>query len=210
MKIQWIYLCIAAALLLPPIRVNSQLSSQLMTKRHLSFSLQPIVFSWQAWVDLARSAIGTFLLSNYAMETIPGAPHAALKILGIETAVLAAAVCLQSFRGLKSKFIIMPLFYLSGMTLGLSGLWVGGFAVAVAWAFAGVMRNPFVQIPATAVTLGASAYALGSLTLAVMLNCGLLFLAPLVGVFSRKRFALNLAPNSSSRRIKPAEQSNQT
>jgi len=57
--------------------------------------------------------------------------------------------------------ILAPLFYLSGVTIALSGFVSGVFAVAAGWGFAVAGKNPSYQLPAMALALGATSLAFG-------------------------------------------------
>jgi hypothetical protein len=187
MHIHWLSLLLALALLLPPIPFSPEMRKTL--RRRYVTNVLAALRLWQNWVDLARAALGVYVLANWAIDvpdpTQSGGESVALLT---KTAVLGLLLLAQTIRVFRTVQFLAPVFYLSGLTCFFGG-WppeAGPFAVGVGWLFAAGGRNLSYQLPAMAVAVVAAGYVLGPLEPLVM-NCGLILVPLVLSVLFKKR-----------------------
>ncbi len=200
----WFSLLVALALLLPPIPFPPAFRKTL--RRQKVADVWAVARLWQNWADLARAALGVFVLMQWAFDTPdPTKSGGESLALLIKTALLGLAILPQTIRVFRSVQLLAPVFYLSGLTCFFSstptlftlgdlsglgqlfkGLAPGLFAVGVGWLFALGGRNLAYQLPAMAIAVLAAGYVLGPLP-PMVLNCGLILIPPVLSVVFRKR-----------------------
>lgn len=182
MNIDWLFLVPALLLLLPPLPLG-ELKRRLHQKRALKTSLPGLLAAWRNWVDLIRSGAGVFLLMGYGLTLDPELESGGVKVLAVNGAILALALLLQTIRMAGGKIhFFAPIFYVSGLTMVLSGPVEGGFALFVGWLFLIGSGNPVLHLPLTAAALGAGGYVIGGLSPALLLNGVLIFIPPVLGL----------------------------
>jgi hypothetical protein len=178
MTIDWFLLCLAVALLFPPLPLSARLRKYVLGLRPKGPpSVGQMLRAWQNWVDFLRAGAGAYLLHEWALRTVPGVEGAEVKKLAVEASLFTISLVLQIVRFEKITQLIGPVFYLSGITLALSGLTIGLFAVCVGWVFYIGGGKPGLLLPTAGVALGAAGYVFG-LDLFLLLN-GVLILTPL-------------------------------
>ena len=186
----WFYLIASALLLLPPMPFSAAVQRSFQSTRRNSFvNAAAVAKTWQNWVDLFRAALGAFLLTQWAVLVKSGAPNAEYRGLAVQAAVLGVVLLPQMVRLRPTVRLLGPLFYLCGLTFSLSGSegWLQSiFAVAVGWLFAVSGKNLNYQLPAMAVALAVAGYVLGW-GLALMLNCALILVPPVISIVVRKK-----------------------
>jgi hypothetical protein len=186
MIINWLFLLLAVGLLLPPPMLAPWLHKYLMKpRRNVTPAIRSLVSRWQNWADLIRAGVGVYLLTELAIRPTPGVPGAETKCLVFEGTVLTLVLLAQIVRINPGIQLMAPVFYLSGLTLVLSGYTSGGFAVFVGWLFAIGGQNPAYQLPVMGVALAVGGYLLG-LTSPLILNSVLIFLPLLLGFLFRR------------------------
>ena len=201
MGIQWPYLIVAIALLLPPIPFSAGFRKSLLSFRRNSLANAVAAARvWQNWVDFTRAAFGVFLLTQLAFKPDPNQQDEGLKVLAIQAGILGIVLLAQTVRLLRNVQLLAPVFYLCGLTLMLSGwpqfrgfqialadiTWQGAFAVVVGWLFAIGGKKLSYQLPAMAVALAAAGYVLG-LGPVLMLNCALILVPPMLSLLFRRK-----------------------
>lgn len=187
MQVQWIFLALAVALLVPPLPLSESLRHfVLKSRRNASANIKSTLELWQNWVDLARAGLGVYVLTTLAIQVDTQVEGAALKALMLQGAILAIGIVVQSLKFSGEIRIIAPIFYISGITLMLPGIAVGGFAIFTGWLFGVGSTNPRFVLPVMGIALGAAGYVLGSLGLEVILNCGLIFLPMFLAFMARQ------------------------
>jgi hypothetical protein len=193
MKIQWLHLLIAVALLLPPAPFSAAFQKTLLSmRRNASASALGAACVWQNWVDFARAAIGVYLLTQRAVLTDSRQPGAELQGLAIQSGILGIVLLTQTVRMFRTVQFLAPVFYLCGITLMMGGNLFGGdyyqglFAVVVGWFFAIGGKNLSYQLPTMAVALGAAGSILGY-GVPLMLNCAFILIPFFLAALFQRR-----------------------
>ena len=188
MNLTWPYLLVAVALLLPPVPFSQGFQRTLVKSHRRNMgNVGSATRVWQNWADLLRAALGTYVLTHWALVSDPLQPDFEHKVLGACALVLGLGVLVQTLRMLRTLQIMAPVFYVTGVTLILGGPLQGTFAVVVGWVFALVGKNLVYQMPAMAGALVAADLALGFRGLPLMVNVGLIVVPLLIAVLSRRR-----------------------
>lgn len=187
MRVQWLYLLLSLALMLPPMPFSMAFQKGLLKLRRRDFSsAAAAALHWQNWADLFRAALGVYLLSQRAVIVDPEREGGDFRALAFVSTVLALVLLVQTVRVLRSVQLLAPVFFLCGITLIWGDQVQGAFAVAVGWLFAIGGKNLAYQLPAMAVALAAASFVLGY-TLPVFANCALIILPLVLSVLLRKR-----------------------
>lgn len=188
MKIQWPFLLLALALLMPPIPLSASLRRSLSSSRRKGggTNTAAALRLWQNWADFARAALGVFILTSQALVVDGSKLGGEMKSAVLTGIVLACVLLIQTIRVMKGLQLLAPVFYLCGVTLIMGGYVQGAFAIAVGWLFAIGGKNLAYQLPAMAVALAAAGYVLG-LGLPLLLDCALILLPPILAILFKKR-----------------------
>lgn len=190
MTIQWPFFLLAVALLMPPLPLSRELRRYVLkSRRNATTSVKSLAGQWQNWADFFRAAVGVYILTQWAFTVDPEIKGAAMRALVIQGVTLGVVLLVQTIRYTEGIRVIAPIFYLSGMTLILAGLEVGGFAVFVGWLFAIGGNKPVYQMPLMAIGLGGAGYVLGAISLPLILNCGLILVPLVIAFLSRQSMA---------------------
>ena len=187
MKIHWLYLLVAVALLLPPIPFPADIRKTL--RRRNVTNLWAAAKLWQNWADLARAAFGVYVLMELAIVVDSSSPPGVdFYALVLKATVLGLVLLTQTIRIFRNVQFLAPVFYLCGLTLMLGGWqsWAGAFAVGVGWLFAVGGQNLSYQLPAMAVAAAVASYVLGPF-LPLMLNCALILIPLILSLLFKKR-----------------------
>ena len=131
------------------------------------------------WVDLARAAGGTWLVQRALQGALATGDEMAITFLIVELVILFAGVGAQTLWLRRPIRVIGPIFFLTGMTLVLSGL-AGGFALVLAFACALMfdrLSAVFVLAPLGLLGFG---YLFQELTFTVAFNAAAFGLSPLL------------------------------
>ncbi len=194
MQIDRIWLGIALFLLLPPAWLSLELKRTLSSlRRSESVGLRGMAQCWQNWLDLIRAGIGTGVLLNMAVWTDKLASESGAKVFVLQFGVLAVGLLAQMIRRNpiatrpeQRWLVVVPAFYLSGVSLVLSGTSNGIFGVAAGWLFAMACKNPHYFLPTTWIALAAAGYVFGR-SLPLYGNLVLLFLPFAAAFVARKK-----------------------
>jgi hypothetical protein len=109
------------------------------------------------WVDLIRGAFGGWLLQHEVLVFLAGQDDLALVHTVVQMAVLSIAVLAQTVWIDRPLRIIGPMFFITGLTLAVSGLMIGGFALILGFACALMLRRlslSFFFVPVSLVGFG--------------------------------------------------------
>jgi|GEM_PF-3799671 len=129
--------------------------------------------SYLNWIDLARGAGFAWLLT-FVLSNVPtGKNELALVYMIAKFAVFAVGVFAQCILIGKPVRIIGPVFYLSGISLVVSGPQVAGFALFLALTCALMFQRLSYAFVFTPVFLILFSKVFGQLGLAVVVNAGL-------------------------------------
>jgi hypothetical protein len=125
-------------------------------RRH-NEGLASLIRSPLNWIDLARAAAGAWLLQDGFKGTLASGDELAMTFLAIQFVVLFAGVLAQTLLFGKPVRVIGPLFFLTGITLVVSGWLTGGFALVIGYACALMVRRlsiVFVLVPPALIAFG--------------------------------------------------------
>jgi hypothetical protein len=125
-------------------------------RRH-NEGLASLIRSPLNWMDLARGAAGAWLLQDGFKGTLASGDELAMTFLAIQFVVLFAGVLAQTLLFHKPVRVIGPLFFLTGITLVISGWLTGGFALVIGYACALMVRRlsiVFVLVPPALIAFG--------------------------------------------------------
>lgn len=168
MNIQWPWLLIAVALLIPPPVLSAELKRNLISaRRNESIKVKAILVPWQNWADLFRAGAGVWLLANFGITANPALNSDSTSVLA-RLGVLSAATILQTIRLNLSApreehriQIVAPVFYLCGASAMLGGVVTGGFGLLAGWLFAFGTARPLFQLPSMGVGMLGAGYLFG-------------------------------------------------
>jgi len=147
--------------------------------RRQNDGLLSLVRSPLNWVDLARAAAGTWLVQQALQGAIGSGDELAVTFLAVELGIFFAGVSAQTLWLRKPIRVIGPIFFLSGMTLVMSGL-AGVFALVTAFACALMFKRVsavFVLMPVGLLGFG---YLFRELTIPIAFNAVVFGLPPLL------------------------------
>jgi hypothetical protein len=194
MTIHWHYLGLALLLLWFPMLTGARISFELSQPVVREVTLQQMMSLVWNWVDLLRAALGTWILGKLAWTITASTPatvdEARNLALLIQAGALAAGVLLQTLRFKRGLVVLGPVFYLSGITVVMTGWVTGPFAAVVGWAVGLASRNARVVPGVTGLVLAVGGYFLGGFGPDLFLNLAILALPLLVATLSLRRLIL--------------------
>ena len=142
------------------------------------------------WLDLFRAMIGGYGVLNVAEQHALGGFAAAPTVLSAAAAVLLVAAVVQMIRLEGRLSLFAPIFFLQGLTFGVSGGTIGTMAMLGSWALSPVLPTAgallFVQ---GAATLCLSLLLRGADPELGMVMAGVTWVPVLVSILLRKRLA---------------------
>jgi hypothetical protein len=109
------------------------------------------------WLDLGRSAFGGWLLQHEILTFRAGQDDLAMVHTFVQVGVLFIAVLVQTVWIDRPLRIIGPTFFITGLTIAVSGPLIGGFALILGLACALMFRRlslSFIFVPAALVAFG--------------------------------------------------------
>lgn len=109
------------------------------------------------WLDLVRGAAGAWLVQEPLQSTISSQDELATTFLVAELAVLLVCILAQTVWLRRPVRVIGPVFFLTGLTLVLSGPLTGGFALVTGFSCAlmiGRVSAVFTLVPVALVAFG--------------------------------------------------------
>lgn len=189
MNPDYILLLLALIGLWTPIYIFS--SSSVKTKLRLAIrrrddGLGSLLRSKLNWLDLIRGVACAWLIQNSVFQFEEGQDELALVFTFVKLAILAIAVLAQTVRIARTSCIIGPVFFLTGVTLAVSGPLVGGFALVLAFTLSLMLRRLSFLFIICPVCLAIFSVVFGRLGLTTVFNAGLfalpLFLSFAMGV----------------------------
>lgn len=146
------------------------------------------------YVDFFRAAVGGLAVVGGLMDVQPAVqasaaalPWQAVAVQYMSFALLMLGVLVQSFRFEKRASMFPPIFYLSGLTLGLCGFDAAGFAVVMTWAINSTLPGPTSFLTIYALLVGIFGYLLRDDNVVVAFAAGLVFLPVLISLLAKKR-----------------------
>jgi len=106
------------------------------------------------WADLVRGALGGWLVYRLVHNYISGEDDTATVYTAVQFAVLSIAAFVQTIWIDRPIRIIGPAFFFTGLTLAVSGISIGGFALILGFTCALMLRRlslGFLFVPASIV-----------------------------------------------------------
>ncbi len=146
------------------------------------------------YVDFFRAAIGGLAVTGGIMgvqsallapEDASGWHFAMVRYMRI--AILLIGVLIQSFRFEKRAAMFPPIFYISGLTFGVCGLYVALFAIIMTWAINTTLPGPTAFLTLYAATIGIFGYFLTDDLEQIIVSVGLVFSPVLLSLLAKRR-----------------------
>jgi len=125
-------------------------------RRH-NEGLVSLVRSGINWIDLVRGAAGAWLVQKPFQDSLSPQDELATSFLAAQLAVLFVGVLAQTLWLRRPARVIGPVFFLTGLTLALSGPLTGGFALVLGFSCAlifGRLSSVFSLVPVALVGFG--------------------------------------------------------
>ena len=132
--------------------------------------IMPLLRCWLNWADLVRGALGGWLLGRVVHAYVSSQDDIATVYMIVQCAVLALGSLAQILWIDRPVRIIGPLFFLTGLTLAVSGPTIGGFALVLGITCALMLRRlslGFVFVPCSLI---AFAFLFHELSPTLLLN----------------------------------------
>jgi hypothetical protein len=160
MNLEYLLLPVGLALLAVPTAVicGSKMRETLgqPARRH-NEGLISLVRSRINWIDLVRGAAGAWLVQKPFEDSLSPQDELAPSFLAVQLAILFTGVLAQTLWLRKPARVIGPVFFLTGLTLALSGPLTGGFALVLGFSCAlifGRLSSVFSLVPVALVGFG--------------------------------------------------------
>ncbi len=140
--------------------------------------------NFRNYVDLFRALAGGYSLTQFAL--LAGNEDAETAVFVWQAVVLLVAVLIQCVRYDSRLSFFAPIFFLVGMSVGTSGHYTGLFAFALVLAINPVIPNPRMFLTAYGALLLPLGFVFSASPELVGLNAGLVFLAPLASLLTKR------------------------
>ncbi len=160
MNLEYLLLPVGIVLLLIPTTVicGARMRERLgQPARRRGEGVESLVWSGVNWIDLVRGAAGGWLVQKPFQDLVSPQDELAPTFLGVQLAILFLGVLAQTLWLHRPVRVIGPVFFLTGLTVTLSGPLTGGFALVVGFACAlmiGRVSTVFALVPVALVAFG--------------------------------------------------------
>jgi hypothetical protein len=170
MNLEYLLLPVGVAILVVPTavicgpRMRTRLDQP--ARRH-NEGLLSLVRCRANWIDLVRGFAGAWLVQKPFQDLVSSQDELASTFIGVQLAVLLAGVLAQTLWIRRPMRIIGPVFFLTGMTLALSGTLTGVFALLLGISCAlmiGRLSMVFSIVPAALIGFGILFQDIGVMT----------------------------------------------
>lgn len=160
------------------------------------------------WLDLVRGGLCAWIIQNYVFHFENGQDELARIFTFVQLAILAIAVLAQTVGIARKPCIIGPVFFLTGVTLAVSGPLVGGLAVALALTLALMLRRLSLLFIIAPLCLAVFGVVFGRLGLTTVFNAGLFAMPTFFSFAAGVRLSFVRRPQPSTapqaaRHVKP-------
>mgnify|MGYP007082185258 FL=1 len=148
------------------------------------------------YIDFARALLGSAVLFGAWPEWAKAAVEADFieaeaLVWAVQVSVLLVGVLVQTLRYEHRISLYAPLFYLSGLTLGVCGLYVGLFAMMLAWSIHRVLPGSGALLSVQALlVLVFGVVFLGVDSRETFVAAALVFLPVALSLLSRRRLGM--------------------
>jgi hypothetical protein len=170
MNLEYLLLPVGFAILVVPTAVicGPRMRTRLdQPARRYNEGLLSLIRCRANWIDLVRGFIGAWLVQKPFQDLVSSQDELAATFIAVQVAVLLAGVLAQTLWIRRPMRIIGPVFFLTGMTLALSGPLTGPFALLLGLSCAlmiGRLSMAFNVIPAALIGFGILFRDIGYLT----------------------------------------------
>ena len=160
MNLEYLLLPIGIVLLAVPTTVicGSRMRERLgQPARRRGEGLVSLVRSWINWIDLVRGAAGAWLVQKPFQDSVSSQDELAMTFLAVQLALVFLGVLAQTLWVHRPVRVIGPVFFLTGITLVLSGPLTGGFALVTGFSCAlmiGRVSAVFTLVPVALLGFG--------------------------------------------------------
>ncbi len=150
------------------------------------------------FIDFFRAGVGTLVVLG-AYDLLPGltvaagaGALAARQLLVIKLLILLVAVLIQTVRVEERRLsFFAPVFFLTGLSIGLCGPWAALFALLLVWSVSPMFANAQAFLVAYALLLGGFGVMFRSVSLTyVGTAAGLCFLPVLLSLLTKRRLGV--------------------
>lgn len=134
MNFEYILLPIGIALLVVPTALicGSKMRERLdQPARRRNEGLSSLFRSGINWIDLVRGGAGAWMVQKPFQDTISSQDELATTFLVVQGAVLFVGILAQTLWLRRPARVIGPVFFMTGLTLAVSGPLIGGFALVI-------------------------------------------------------------------------------
>ena len=150
------------------------------------------------YVDLLRGAAGSLsVMGGLGIDpciTLPPEPTGLMlgEYFAVQVAILLGGLLVQTVRHERGRYLFFaPIFFLAGLSVGLCGVNVAGFAFVMIWAVNPMLKNPSVFLMVYAALVGAFAAVFLSLTsLVAIVTVFFIFLPVLLSAMAQRPLVL--------------------
>ena len=157
----------------------------------------------QNYYDFLRGSIGGWSVMHccFSLPPVADAPSSGrLTTLALQAGIFVVAILIQMIRWNGRISLFAPIFFLTGLTVGVCSWQVALFAAVLVWALNCALPNPEAFLLVQAIALaGFSALFLGTITVRTLLGAFLIFLPVVISLLTKERLMLK------TKRPKPAE-----
>lgn len=139
------------------------------------------------YIDLFRGGIGAYLLMFLAFSLQEGGNRRLL--LAVQVILFGVGVLIQTLRWRRRLTLFAPLFFLSGVTIGLAGLQAGLAAVALTWVINVVLPGPSLFLFVQALFIGLASLLPGGARLPITAAACLTAFPLFISLITRQRLS---------------------
>jgi hypothetical protein len=155
------------------------------------------------YFDLLRGGIGSWIVMYDCFSLPPAAGESFsgyLTLLALQAGIFVVAISIQMIRWSGKISLFAPIFFLTGLTVGVCSWQVALFAAVLVWAVNCVLPNPEAFLSVLAIAMAGFSYLfLGTITVMTLFGAFLIFLPVVVSLLAKERLLLK------ARRPKSAE-----
>ena len=155
------------------------------------------------YYDFLRGSVGGWCVMHFCFSLPPGAAAPSsgrLTLLALQAGIFVVAISIQMIRWSGKISLFAPIFFLTGLTVGVCSWQVALFAAVLVWALNCALPNPEAFLLVQAIALaGFSTLFLGTINARTLLGASLIFLPVVISLLTRERLMLKI------RRPRPAE-----
>lgn len=139
------------------------------------------------YIDLVRGMIGGYLIV-YLAFTLENLANRKLMLV-LQVLLLAVGIVIQTIRWRKRLTLFAPIFFLTGVAIGIAGLKAGIIATATTWIVNVILPGPSLFLFVQALLLGLVSYLFAGMQLEIVAASSLICLPLLISLVTRLRLS---------------------